>query len=175
MKVRGGNGYIEEWSDARLVRDAFLGAIWEGTTNVVALDVARAIRREGALEPLASELDRLAAESKLDGRLAGDLAAARTRAMRFARQTAESGDDTSARQAASALYYATAATVLAAEGARLAAGGDARRMLLARLVLDHKVMPRDPLERGDAGREVGFAALLLSEQPVPREAIAALG
>ncbi|MGH7278137.1 MAG: acyl-CoA dehydrogenase family protein, partial [Candidatus Rokuibacteriota bacterium] len=38
MNVRGGNGYIEEWVNARLVRDAYLGAIWEGSTNVVALD-----------------------------------------------------------------------------------------------------------------------------------------
>jgi acyl-CoA dehydrogenase len=60
--------------------------------------------------------------------------------------------------------------VLAAEGARLAANGDARRMLLARLVLDHKVMPRDPLDRGDTEREASFAALLLDEQPVPRDA-----
>ncbi|RAE72792.1 DNA alkylation response protein, partial [Burkholderia multivorans] len=40
MEVRGGTGYIEEWSDARLVRDAHLGSIWEGTSNIVALDVA---------------------------------------------------------------------------------------------------------------------------------------
>jgi hypothetical protein len=67
MEVRGGSGYIEEWSDARLLRDAHLGSIWEGTSNIVALDVARAIRKEGALEPLAAGLDRLAAEAKLDG------------------------------------------------------------------------------------------------------------
>lgn len=48
MEVRGGVGYIEEWSDARLVRDAHLGSIWEGTSNIVALDVARAAQREQA-------------------------------------------------------------------------------------------------------------------------------
>jgi len=52
MEVRGGCGYIEEWSDARLVRDAHLGSIWEGTSNIVALDVLRAMRREGALDVL---------------------------------------------------------------------------------------------------------------------------
>jgi hypothetical protein len=174
MEVRGGSGYIEEWSDARLLRDAHLGSIWEGTSNIVALDVARAIRREEALEPLASELDRLAAAAKLDGRLGGALARARADAMRFARETVQSGDDASARQAASALYYATAATVLAAEGARLAGSGDARRMLLARLVLDHKFMPRDPLDRGEPAREAHFAELLVGEQPVPRAAGAPL-
>jgi acyl-CoA dehydrogenase len=43
MEIRGGCGYIEEWSDPRLVRDAHLGSIWEGTSNIVALDVLRAI------------------------------------------------------------------------------------------------------------------------------------
>ncbi|MET1537675.1 acyl-CoA dehydrogenase family protein, partial [Burkholderia sola] len=42
MEVRGGCGYIEEWSDPRLVRDSHLGSIWEGTSNIVALDVIRA-------------------------------------------------------------------------------------------------------------------------------------
>jgi hypothetical protein len=44
MEIRGGCGYIEEWSDPRLVRDAHLGSIWEGTSNIVALDVLRAPR-----------------------------------------------------------------------------------------------------------------------------------
>ena len=174
MEVRGGSGYIEEWSDARLLRDAHLGSIWEGTSNIVALDVRGRSAGKRALEPLAAELDRLAAEAKLDGRLGDDLARSRARATRFARETAESGDDAAAREAASALYYAAAATVLAAEGARLAAAGDARRLLLARLVLDHKVMPRDPLDRGGAAREARFAELLLDERPVPRDATAAL-
>src|SRR5437660_11512219 len=33
MNVRGGNGYVEEWVNARLLRDAYLGAIWEGSTR----------------------------------------------------------------------------------------------------------------------------------------------
>jgi acyl-CoA dehydrogenase len=56
MEVRGGCGYIEEWSDARLVRDAHLGSIWEGTSNIVALDVMRAIRREQSLAALHADL-----------------------------------------------------------------------------------------------------------------------
>src|SRR4029077_18365241 len=58
MEVRGGVGYTEEWSDPRLVRDAHLGSIWEGTSNIVALDVLRAIRREHCLEALLPELKR---------------------------------------------------------------------------------------------------------------------
>ena len=61
MNVRGGNGYIEEWVNARLLRDAHLGSIWEGAENVVALDVARAAARQGAHEVLFRDL-----ESRLD-------------------------------------------------------------------------------------------------------------
>src|SRR6266849_4467189 len=32
MEVRGGNGYIEEWVHARLIRDAHIGVLWEGTS-----------------------------------------------------------------------------------------------------------------------------------------------
>ncbi len=48
MEVRGGNGYIEDWPNARIVRDADVNAIWEGSSNIVALDVARAMTREDA-------------------------------------------------------------------------------------------------------------------------------
>lgn len=48
MEIRGGNGYIEDWVNPRLVRDAHLGSIWEGSSNVIALDVLRCMRRESA-------------------------------------------------------------------------------------------------------------------------------
>src|SRR6201988_1981743 len=49
LEMRGGVGYIEEFAPARLLRDAHLGSIWEGTGNIVALDaLTRAIGRHGA-------------------------------------------------------------------------------------------------------------------------------
>ena len=49
MEARGGNGYIEDWPNARLVRDAHLGVIWEGTSNINALDaMQRAVGKERA-------------------------------------------------------------------------------------------------------------------------------
>jgi acyl-CoA dehydrogenase len=48
MEVRGGNGYIEDWINPRLLRDAHLGSIWEGSSNVIALDVLRAFERDDA-------------------------------------------------------------------------------------------------------------------------------
>ncbi len=73
MEVRGGCGYIEEWIEPRLLRDSHLGSIWEGTSNIIALDVLRAARREQAHEALRRELaQRLAGApglpAKPDGR-----------------------------------------------------------------------------------------------------------
>ncbi len=49
MEVRGGNGYIEEWVNARLIRDAHVGVLWEGTSNINALDiVTRAVGKSSA-------------------------------------------------------------------------------------------------------------------------------
>lgn len=40
--MRGGNGYVEDWPNARLPRDAIVNVIWEGSVNVIVLDVASA-------------------------------------------------------------------------------------------------------------------------------------
>lgn len=46
MEVLGGNGYIDESPTGRLYREAPVISIWEGSGNVMALDMMRAIRRE---------------------------------------------------------------------------------------------------------------------------------
>ncbi|WP_249593678.1 acyl-CoA dehydrogenase family protein [Peribacillus frigoritolerans] len=56
MEARGGNGYIEDWIDSKLVRDAHVGSIWEGTTNIVALDVVRALVKDEAGEIFFNDL-----------------------------------------------------------------------------------------------------------------------
>jgi alkylation response protein AidB-like acyl-CoA dehydrogenase len=48
MEVRGGNGAIEDWPNSRMLRDGCIHAIWEGTGNIQALDLLRAVGR-GAL------------------------------------------------------------------------------------------------------------------------------
>jgi alkylation response protein AidB-like acyl-CoA dehydrogenase len=52
----GGAGYIEDTGVPRLLRDAQVLPIWEGTTNVLSLDMWRAIERTGALEPWVAEV-----------------------------------------------------------------------------------------------------------------------
>jgi putative acyl-CoA dehydrogenase len=48
LECLGGNGYVEESPMPRLLRDAPLNGIWEGSGNVIALDVLRALAREPA-------------------------------------------------------------------------------------------------------------------------------
>ncbi len=143
MEVRGGCGYIEEFSDARLVRDAHLGSIWEGTSNIVALDVLRAIRREGSLPVLAAHNTALLEDAALPPAFAAALAHSFGRACALA-ETAlqEDGGEVLARQAASALYHCTSAIAMAWEAGKT---GSAARMHWARMVLWHRVLPRDPL------------------------------
>jgi acyl-CoA dehydrogenase len=59
MEIRGGNGFIEDWPDARLLRDVSVHAIWEGSGNVIALDVLRALRH-GAGPHFLGDLERRA-------------------------------------------------------------------------------------------------------------------
>ena len=46
LECLGGNGYVEESPMPRLLRDAPLNGIWEGSGNVISLDVLRALARE---------------------------------------------------------------------------------------------------------------------------------
>jgi len=68
LECLGGNGYVEESGLPRLYREAPLGSIWEGSGNVAALDVLRALTREPeAAEAFFAELDASAgADHRLD-------------------------------------------------------------------------------------------------------------
>lgn len=58
LEAFGGAGYVEDTGLPRLLRDAQVLPIWEGTTNVLSLDVLRVLARGGSLEPLVRELRR---------------------------------------------------------------------------------------------------------------------
>jgi acyl-CoA dehydrogenase len=144
MEVRGGCGYIEEWADPRLVRDAHLGSIWEGTSNIVALDVIRAVQREGSLPVLQQHWQTLLDATPLHpaARAVFDATLARVAAMAQTVAAAGKAGDHQARQAASALYHATTATAMAWEAGQM---GCARRMRLAQWTLKVRLLPADPL------------------------------
>jgi len=168
MEVRGGCGYIEEWSDPRLVRDAHLGSIWEGTSNIVALDVIRAIRRESALPALRAHVQALLADGEpMDAGQRARVDDAVERGFALAARVAENGLDHLARQAASALYHLVTMAGLRWEARH---GGMSQRALLADLVLAHRIAPKDPLEDDSVETDPRFEALLDAGQSQPRNA-----
>jgi hypothetical protein len=63
MELIGGNGYIEEHVMPRLLRDAQVLPIWEGTTNILVLDTMRAAQKERAHEPMLARIGGATAES----------------------------------------------------------------------------------------------------------------
>jgi putative acyl-CoA dehydrogenase len=97
LECLGGNGYVEESGLPRLYRDAPLNSVWEGSGNVTALDVLRALARApGSADALLAETSRAAggdrcldaAQERLRGELkeaaAADGAGAQYRARRLA-------------------------------------------------------------------------------------------
>jgi putative acyl-CoA dehydrogenase len=63
MECLGGNGYVEEGPLARLYREAPVNAIWEGSGNVMALDIVRVLHRaprlfDDVLEWIGTQLGR---------------------------------------------------------------------------------------------------------------------
>jgi putative acyl-CoA dehydrogenase len=73
MEAHGGAGYIEEGVMPRLYRQSPLNSIWEGSGNVVCLDILRAIERDPrSVEALVAELEQSRGASRaLDGAIDG--------------------------------------------------------------------------------------------------------
>jgi acyl-CoA dehydrogenase len=96
IEAFGGQGYMEDTGIPRLLRDAQVLPIWEGTTNVLALDALRVLAKNpDVAEAYADELERLGAPGRLEvmdllGRVAGlDGDAAQRWARRLAHQMAD--------------------------------------------------------------------------------------
>ncbi len=178
MEARGGNGYIEDWPNARLVRDAHLGLIWEGTSNINSLDaVKRAVGKERAHLALREDLgQRLGGATGLPGQFRTRLEGVVDRAVQFAEDVAAHPEyERFCRIAANHLYQATTAVLMATEGVQLgSAGGDARRLLLARFVLEHRLQDVAPTNLHAFAWEDEATSLLLGEAPVSLDTAAAV-
>jgi acyl-CoA dehydrogenase len=172
MEVRGGNGYIEEWVNARLIRDAHLGVLWEGTSNINALDIiTRAVAKSRAHRALAATLERLLDEADtIPAAFRNRVREKLARALAFAeRIAADAALEADARKAASALYHATSAVLMTWEASRT--NCDARRALLARFVIEHKLSAQDPLEPARGGQVGAAADLVLAERKISLAAV----
>jgi len=170
LEMRGGIGYIEEFATSRLLRDAHLGSIWEGTGNIVALDaLKRAVGRHGADAALAADLhSRLDDSANVPRAWRDRLRELSDRAIGFARDVAARTDnEAEARRATSLLYHVASAVALAWEGGRIhEMRGDARRLLLSRMVIDHRVSANDPFRLTENAAQRAITGHLLGDRAV---------
>jgi acyl-CoA dehydrogenase len=170
LEMRGGIGYIEEFATARLLRDAHLGSIWEGTGNIVAIDaLKRAVGRHGADAALAADLHaRLDDSANVPQAWRNRVRELTDRAIGFAREVASQSDNEGdARRATSLLYHVASAVALTWEGGRIhEMRGDARRLLLSRMVIDHRVSASDPFRLAENSTQRVITGHLLGERAV---------
>jgi acyl-CoA dehydrogenase len=170
LEMRGGIGYIEEFATGRLLRDAHLGSIWEGTGNIVALDaLRRAVGRHGAEAALSADLHaRLDDSANVPQAWRARLRDLSDRAVGFAREVAARTDnEADARRATSLLYHVASAVALAWEGGRIhEMRGDARRLLLSRMVIDHRLQANDPFRLTESPVQRAITGHLLGEGSV---------
>jgi alkylation response protein AidB-like acyl-CoA dehydrogenase len=158
IEIHGGNGYIEQWPVARILRDAQVNPIWEGGDNVLCLDVRRAIERQDAHEPFLERLTEAVrqappgddATAGLVGERIGHLREAIDRWRGLDRTVAE------ARLFPLAQYMAdvyAAALLLEQAGWERADSGTDRKALVARLYARTHLADAGPLRAIDAPAE----------------------
>jgi len=137
VEAFGGAGYVENTGLPTLLRDAQVLSIWEGTTNVLSLDVLRAMQDGGGLDPLVGEVARCASDVR-DASLAAPVQAAlraveRAAAwLREARHAGEAEVQAGARRFALTLGRALEATLLAGHAQWALDRGDPRPAAAAR-------------------------------------------
>src|SRR5262249_6969909 len=107
IEAIGGAGYIEDTGLPRQLRDAQVLPIWEGTTNVLSLDVWRAIERTGAFEPWLDDAYRRLDSVKSDA-LRGAASRASEAADRIARYVADARGSDQRQAGARRLAFAIA-------------------------------------------------------------------
>ena len=179
MNVRGGNGYVEEWVNPRLLRDAYLGAIWEGSANVVALDVQRAIVKDRGLEAVGGFItERLArvvepaAKPWVDLVKAG-LDVVALQAAGWATLLPAAERELQARPVADTLYHLLAGALLLAEGQALREQGKGfRKLLAAGLYLRRWLEPRGSASPPFTARQIEWLEPMAEWRAIDASALA---
>jgi acyl-CoA dehydrogenase len=156
IEIHGGNGYIETWPVARILRDAQVNTIWEGPDNILCLDVRRGIEQSRAHEILLTRMRDAVSVSDDDettrlvaGRIE-DLDAAITAWMKLDRLNRDVAE---ARLFPLAQFMGDvyAAALLTEQAAwERETGGSERKALVARLYALRYLADRGPLRGIDA-------------------------
>ena len=141
MEILGGNGYVEEFPTARLLRDAQVTPIWEGTSNILSLDVLRAMQKEAANTVVLNRIEEYLDEAEHPAvvPVAERVREAREELKEAMNDIATSGIDEAqlrAKNLADFIYEVYAASLLVAEAQREAEEGEGRKTLVARRFVD---------------------------------------
>jgi alkylation response protein AidB-like acyl-CoA dehydrogenase len=128
LEAFGGAGYVEDTGLPRLLRDAQVLPLWEGTTNVLALDLLRAISKGDGLAPVEREVSRCLAGA---GGALGPAARSVSESIRHAAAWLSRAPDTAALEAGARRFaltvgHALEAALLVAEASRLPGGHPVR-------------------------------------------------
>ena len=160
IEVHGGNGYIEQWPLARLLRDAQVNPVWEGPDNILCLDVRRAMEREDAHLAL---FDRVAEALEHRGSADGQTAALVEERLEDLRHTVQRWSALERPVAEARLFPLAQFMIDVYTGSLLVeqAGEEERRSGATRKALVARLFARSHLAEAGAGRGIDEPALEL--------------
>jgi putative acyl-CoA dehydrogenase len=147
LEAFGGAGYVEDTGLPRLLRDAQVLPIWEGTTNVLSLDLLRAEAKEQALSQLLKDLGARMAElpDSLDGDAVGHLRATFGRLTERLAELSKEGDlgamEFEARRVALTTGYLAEAVFMGESAAHAHASDDEAAARFATFVMKRLAPP----------------------------------
>ena len=153
MEIRGGSGYIEEWLDPKILRDAHLGSIWEGTSNIIALDTIRALKKDDNIDILKNYLVEMINSGSIttNQRL---LLSTIDKLFSFTIKEIKDDFTSSSRQITSSLYYLCSAVFLNSES-QYCKSLESRNKISA-LLIKYKLGQNNSLERSDLDSDLIF-------------------
>jgi hypothetical protein len=162
----GGAGYIEDTGLPKLLRDSQVLSIWEGTTNILSLDVLRAIESVGSLEPFFKDvLQRVAGVRNAELQdAARRTTQAVSKASEFVSQSMQKGEEylqAAARRFAFTLSKIFAASLLLEAAEWGLAHGDKRSAAIARRWCRQDLTP---LPIGDDGEAADCADIAMQTE-----------
>lgn len=171
IETLGGNGAVKDFGVERLYRDAQINAIWEGTSNIVALDTWRAITTKRGHEPVLERVEELIADVRTDA--ARRLAGYTIRAVEVLKKSISTLQDAGkmrqeqqARRLVDLFGDVLALGALTKEADRAASAGDYRKAVIGELFamrLESPTTPFSAAAEGYAGVPEAYKPLFAEE------------
>ncbi len=174
MEIQGGNGYVNDFVTNRLLRDAQVLPIWEGTENILSLDVLRALEREQSHEPFIEQVqERLDTIEHPALEKAAEIAESEyhdlTKAMAELASVGGEYAQLSAKRLAHYIFDVYTATLLLDQAQQELDDGNGRLALVARRFVERELADRDArgITSGDRFPIEHFGAVVRFESVEP--------